>query len=312
VRRVRDLAGLMDAMRLLAANGVQTISPAEVQNFPPKGGDLQHAFFLLLGKPTQDQEQSFREAAGKYKTKFWFGTVPNPSEQSPEPLGSLFSSSGGSAQLVAVYRNDKQKALFDMFEPAVIGAPSQTEDVVTFVEAFVHPPVIEMAPGSYRGLAASSKKGVPTVLALAAGDDGQGNPAIVKPLMEAGAAASQKFRFAYVDTSKKILSDWVQNTFDMREGVQLPTVVVLYISSREYVPFPSWKTESIGPESGSAIASFLNQVSREELERLTTGDANTLDMLKAKLAGGISAIQRKLGTLIARFSGRGSAAEGEF
>ncbi len=306
------MAGLMDAMRLLAANGVQTISPAEVQNFPPKGGDLQHAFFLLLGKPTQDQEQSFREAAGKYKTKFWFGTVPNPSEQSPEPLGSLFSSSGGSAQLVAVYRNDKQKALFDMFEPAVIGAPSQTEDVVTFVEAFVHPPVIEMAPGSYRGLAASSKKGVPTVLALAAGDDGQGNPAIVKPLMEAGAAASQKFRFAYVDTSKKILSDWVQNTFDMREGVQLPTVVVLYISSREYVPFPSWKTESIGPESGSAIASFLNQVSREELERLTTGDANTLDMLKAKLAGGISAIQRKLGTLIARFSGRGSAAEGEF
>ena len=306
------MAGLMDAMRLLAANGVQTLLPAEVQNFPPKGGDLQHAFFLLLGKPTQDQEQSFREAAGKYKTKFWFGAVPNPSKQSPEPLGSLFSSSGGSARLVAMYRNDKQKALFDMFEPAVIGAPSQTEDVVTFVEAFVHPPVVEMAPGTYRGLAASSKKGVPTVLALAAGDDGQGNPAIVKPLMEAGAAASQKFRFAYVDTSKKILSDWVQNTFDMREGVQLPTVVVLYISSREYVPFPSWKTESIGPGSGSAIASFLNQVSRGELERLTTGDANTLDMLKAKLARGISAIQRKLGTLIAGFSGRGSATGGEF
>ena len=56
--RVRDLEGFMDAMRLLAADGVQTLQPTEVEQFPPKGEDLPHAFFLLTGKATPAQQHA--------------------------------------------------------------------------------------------------------------------------------------------------------------------------------------------------------------------------------------------------------------
>ena len=228
----------MDAMRLLAADGVQTLQPTEVEQFPPKGEDLPHAFFLLTGKATQAQQHAYREAAAQYKSKFWFGAVPDVSEESPKPLGSVTKKAGGAAQLVAVYKNGKQKALFDLFEPAVLEAPSLAADVVTFIEDQAYPPVVAMVPGTYRGLAASSKKGVPTVMALMSGDDGLGNAAVVKPLMEAREATSHKFRFATVDMSQKILREWAHNTFDLRAGVRFPTVVVIFIMSREYVPYP--------------------------------------------------------------------------
>ena len=306
----------MDAMRLLAADGVQTLQPTEVEQFPPKGEDLPHAFFLLTGKATQAQQHAYREAAAQYKSKFWFGAVPDVSEESPKPLGSVTKKAGGAAQLVAVYKNGKQKALFDLFEPAVLEAPSLAADVVTFIEDQAYPPVVAMVPGTYRGLAASSKKGVPTVMALMSGDDGLGNAAVVKPLMEAREATSHKFRFATVDMSQKILREWAHNTFDLRAGVRFPTVVVIFIMSREYVPYPDWATESesLGPPSGAALARFLEKVARDELERRTTGDANTLDVLKAKFSRGVSAFKNRFQVLRERFmsGGQSAPAQGEF
>lgn len=304
----------MDAVRLLAAGGVQTLQPTEVEQFPPKGEDLHHAFFLLTGKATPEQQQAYQEAAGQYKAKFWFGAVPNASEQSPEPLGSVAKKAGGTAQIVAVYKNFKQKALFDMFEPAVLEAPSRAEDVVAFIEDQAYPPVVTMIPGTYRGLAASSKKGVPTVMALMTGDDGLGNAAIVKPLMEARDATAHKFRFATVDMSQKILNDWAHNTFSLSSRVQFPTVMVIYIMSREYVPYPDLTTGSLGPQSGADIAGFLEKVARDELERLTTGDANTQDVLKAKFSRGVTAVKNKFKVLRERLmsGGQASPAQGEF
>ena len=48
----------MDVMRLLVADGVQTLQPTEVEQFPPKGEDLPHAFFLLTGKATPAQQHA--------------------------------------------------------------------------------------------------------------------------------------------------------------------------------------------------------------------------------------------------------------
>ena len=86
--------------------------------------------------------------------------------------------------------------------------------------------------------------------------------------------------------------------------------------SREYVPYPDWATESesMGPASGAAVARFLEKVARDELERRTTGDANTLDVLKAKFSRGVSAFKNRFQVLRERFmsGGRSAPPQGEF
>ena len=214
--------------------------------------------------------------------------MPDVSEESPKPLGSVTKKAGGAAQPVAAYKNGKQKTLFDLFEPVVLEAPSLAADVVAFIEDQAYPPVVAMVPGTYRGLAASSKKGVPTVMALMSGDDGLGNAAVVKPLMEAREATSHKFPFATVDMSQNPERVGSQHLRPEGRSAVPNRCVVIYIMSREYVPYPDWATESesMGPPSGAAVARFLEKVARDELERRTTGDANTLDVLKAKFARG--------------------------